>query len=351
MMNFIKIFLPTAIAFFLGISLTPFVTRFLHTHRLWKRAARRDGEAMSVAFQAVSNKDEEIHTPRIGGVLVWLATIGTALSIWIIGHYIAPSPLLAKLDFISRKQTWILIAVMAIGALWGLFDDLLSIFVPKEKFRNGLPGWYMTGGIVFFGLLTGTWFYYKLGMHSILIPFTHGTSIPLGIWFIPFFALVTFALFSSGVIDGIDGLAGGVLTAIYASYSAIAYFGNHVDIAVFCAVTAGSLLAFLWFNIPPARFYLGETGMLALLLPLVCVAFLTNTVLLLPIIALPLTVTALSSSIQIISKKYFHKKIFLIAPLHHHFEALGWSRPKVTMRYWIVSVIVGIVSIILSIIS
>lgn len=159
------------------------------------------------------------------------------------------------------------------------------------------------------------------------------------------------ATFSGSVIDGIDGLAAGVMSSAFVSFAVIA-FGNHqIDLAAFCAVVAGGILSFLWFNIPPARFYLGETGMIGITVTLAVVAFLTNEVLVLPIVAFPLVITSLSSSIQMISKKYFGYKVFKIAPLHHHFEAMGWPKTKITMRYWVISIVCGLLGAIIALIS
>ncbi len=158
--------------------------------------------------------------------------------------------------------------------------------------------------------------------------------------------------FSTSVIDGLDGLAGGVLAIVFAAYAAIAFGQHQIDIAALCGVISGGILAFLWFNIPPARFYMGETGMIGLTVVLTVIAFLTNTVLLLPVIALPLTATTLSVIIQIISYKYCgHRRVFKIAPLHHHFRAMGWSKEKVVMRYWVVSIIAAIVGVVIALIS
>ena len=130
------------------------------------------------------------------------------------------------------------------------------------------------------------------------------------------------------------------------------FVNNQIDLAAFCAVITGGTLAFLWFNIPPARFYMGETGMIGLTVTLCVVAFLTDTVLLLPIIAFPLFITSLSSIIQMASRRLRNgKKVFLFAPLHHHFEALGWSKSKVTMRYWIVSIMTAIIGVVISLVA
>jgi phospho-N-acetylmuramoyl-pentapeptide-transferase len=164
--------------------------------------------------------------------------------------------------------------------------------------------------------------------------------------------MVLVATFSTSVIDGMDGLAGGVLAIIFGAYAGIAFGKDMVDIAALCGVISGSILAFLWFNVPPAKFYMGETGILGLTVLLTVVAFLTDTVLLLPLIALPLVATSASNVIQITSYKYFNKKrVFKIAPLHHHFHALGWSREKIVMRYWIVGMIAAIAGVVLALIS
>jgi phospho-N-acetylmuramoyl-pentapeptide-transferase len=160
------------------------------------------------------------------------------------------------------------------------------------------------------------------------------------------------ATFSTSVIDGLDGLAGGVLVSCFVAYSVIAFLGNQYDISALAGAIAGGILAFLWFNIPPARFYMGETGMLALTVVLSVIAFLTDAVLLLPIIALPLVATTLSVLIQVNVYKYCgHRRVFKVAPLHHHFQALGWPREKVVMRYWIVSVVSAFTGVILYVIS
>jgi phospho-N-acetylmuramoyl-pentapeptide-transferase len=193
------------------------------------------------------------------------------------------------------------------------------------------------------------WFYFKLGMDYINIPFWG--DLHLGWMFIPVFVLVVLGTFSSRVIDGIDGLAGGVMAIAFASFGVIAYTKSFIDIAALCFVITGGILAFLWFNIPPARFYMGETGMLGLTLALAVVAFMTNSVLILPIVGVLLVVTSATSFIQIISKKYFGKKIFRIAPLHNNLLLMGWSREKITMRYWIISLMMATVGIIIAIVG
>ena len=196
------------------------------------------------------------------------------------------------------------------------------------------------------GAIGAWWFYDKLDVSSIGIPFMG--PLDLGILFIPFFVIVMLAIYASGVIDGIDGLAGGVFAIIFMTYAAIAFAQDQIALATFDAALSGALFAFLWYNIPPARFYMSETGSMALTLALTLSAFTTDVlgdgvgVFVLPIIALPLAATVLTSALQVFSKKVFKKKLFHIAPIHHHFEALGWPSYKVTMRYWIITIIAGI---------
>ena len=196
--------------------------------------------------------------------------------------------------------------------------------------------------------LSAWWFYGKLGVSSIAVPFGSGL-FELGILFIPFFVLIALFIYAGGVIDGLDGLAGGIFAIMFGAYAGVALFQDQLDLAALCAAIAGGLLAFLWFNIPPARFYLSETGTMGLTLTLVVVAFLTDGLgggkglLALPIIALPLVATVLSNIAQIISKRVLGRKLFRVAPLHHHFEAIGWPSYKVVMRYWIVGVVAAII--------
>jgi phospho-N-acetylmuramoyl-pentapeptide-transferase len=256
-----------------------------------------------------------------------------------------------KLNFWSRSQTYVPIGALILASIIGLADDMLQIFGKGSYAKDPLI--YRKIKIIcitLIGLGISYWFYDKLEFTSVHIPF--GGELELGLWFIPFFIVVMLGVFSSSVIDGMDGLSGGVMSIIFTAYSLIAFANNQIDIAVLCAVIAGATLAFLWFNIPPARFYMGETGILGLTVTLSVIAFLTNSVLVLPLIALPLVATSLSVVIQITSYKYFGKRrVFKVAPLHHHFEALGWPRTKIVMRYWVISLVCAISGVIIHIVS
>ena len=348
-LNLIKIFLPTAAAFFLGLLFTPIATHFFYKYKMWKKYSR-SSTVSTTEFSKIHNEEDELRTPRVGGIIIWVSVLTTVLVFYLIAIF-SPSGNVSEINFLSRNQTLIPVFTLLIGSLLGLWDDFIQIF-GTGKFARDDKSWrkWKVFLVVLMSLLIGIWFFYKLGITSLNIPFVG--EMYLGILIVPFFIIVSLATFSGGVIDGIDGLSGGVLASIFAAYSAIAYANNQMDLAAFSAVITGAILAFLWFNIPPARFYMGETGIMGLTITLATLAFLTDSVFILPVVALPLVITTLSVILQMASKKFRNgKRLFKLAPLHHHFEAIGWSTYKITMRYWILAVVFAIIGIILAVIS
>lgn len=345
-LDIVKIFVPSIIAFLLGILFSPKLIAFLLKHKLWKKKnieLATDGTPATLSKQLYN--DEEKKTPRFGGVVVWATTAVVAITFWILS-YVFPS--MMKFDFISRAQTWIPLFVLVLGGLIGAVDDYA---VTKTNI-----GSYIGGGlslklrisiVACIAAVVGSWFYFKLGYHFIDIPFIG--DVEFGILFIPAVIISMLAVFSGGIIDGVDGLSGGIMTTVFSAYGVIAITNNQIDIATFCFVVAGSILAFLWFNIPPAKFYMSETGMLGLTTSLTVVAFMTNAAVLLPVIAFPLFTASGSVIIQLLSKKYRGKKVFLVSPLHNHFQIKGLPGHNVTMRYWIVSIISAMIGIVLHI--
>jgi phospho-N-acetylmuramoyl-pentapeptide-transferase len=349
LLNLVKIFLPATLSFLIGILITPTATKYFYKYKMWKKFPRTEG-ATSEDFKKIHNGQGELHTPRVGGTIVWVSALATTLVFYLISR-IFPGDTTTKLNFLSRNQTLIPFFTLLLGSLIGLVDDLLQIYSNGSISHDA--GFWPKVKILLVSIISfliAIWFFYKLGMHAIHIPFNG--SLELGLFFIPFFIFVSLATFSGGVIDGIDGLSGGVLASIFGAYTVIAYASNQIDLAAFSGVITGATLAFLWFNIPPARFYMGETGIMGLTVTLATLAFMTNSVLILPVVAMPLLISSLSVIFQLGSKKFRGgKKIFKVAPIHHHFEALGWPSYKVTMRFWIISVIFAIIGIILAVIS
>jgi phospho-N-acetylmuramoyl-pentapeptide-transferase len=341
--NFIKIFSLAAITSIVAYFWCPLLTNFLYKHKLWKTSARQkaiSGED-AVVFNAL-HKEKEVGTPRMGGLLVWV-TVVLVIFLFFILSLIFPNTWIAKFNFLSRGQTWLPLFTLVVASVVGLADDFLVV--------KGL-GKYIGGGISFkkrliiviiIGLIGSIWFYQKLGWDVVYVPFAGDVSI--GLWYILLFILVTVACWSGGIIDGLDGLAGGTFASIFGAFTIIAFSLGKIDLAAFCAVITGALFAFLWFNIPPARFYMTETGILGLTTTLAVVAFLTDSVYVLPIIAGLLVIEVLSAIIQLLSKKIRKKKVFLSTPIHHHFEALGWPAYKVTMRAWIIGIVLAIVGV------
>lgn len=349
-LNVLKVFSLATFTFFLAMSLTPVFTFYFYKYKMWKRKSRSaEDNPITEAFKQIHNAEAEANTPRIGGVIVWITISLVAFLMWGI-YKIFPTDITSKLNFLSQNQTWLPLFVLISASIVGLVDDLLQIYEgnKKEIFMDGIPRKIRILIVAIIGAIGAYWFYYKLGMHSINIPYFG--EFNLGLLFIPFFITVMLAVFSGGVIDGVDGLSGGVMASIFSAYGGIAYFQNQIDIAAFCMVVTASILAFLWFNIPPARFYMGETGMIGLTATLTVVAFLTDAVAVLPIIAFPLVVESVSSIAQMIARK-FGKKVFIVAPLHSHLIAMGWSRERVTMRFWVVSIFCAIIGMVLTLLK
>ncbi len=350
-MDILKIIAPAVLTFVIGISITPFFTRYFYKYKMWKKSPRTEaGDITSDHFMKIHNTEHEVSTPRLGGMIIWVSVFIAVAVIYLLSRFV-PSDFLGELSFFSRSQTVVPLGAFFLAALIGLLDDLLQISGQGSYAKDAIV--YRKVKILFVTLIAlsiALWFYYKLDFTSIYVPFVGEWQV--GAWFILIFIIVMIATFSSSVIDGLDGLAGGVLASSFSAFALIAFLGSQFDISALAAAITGGILAFLWFNVPPARFYMGETGMLALVVVLSVLAFLTKSVLLLPIIALPLAVTTASDIIQMVSYKFFNKRrVFHVAPLHHHFQALGWPREKVVMRYWIVSVVCAITGVILYVVS
>jgi phospho-N-acetylmuramoyl-pentapeptide-transferase len=346
-LDVIKVFFPTVLAFVVGIAITPLVTHYLYKYKMWKKKARNEalGGGATPIFNQL-HKEKEVGTPRMGGIVIWASVLVVSIGFWGVSQ-ISPSELWDKLNFLSREQTWLPLFTLIAASLVGLLDDILQVQGKGGYVAGGLPLKIRIATVLVIGFFGGWWFFAKLGVSTMYIPFVG--DVLLGALIIPFFMIVMLALFSGGIIDGIDGLSGGIMATIFTAYATIAFFHQQINLAAFCAVIAGGTLAFLWFNIPPARFYMTETGILGLTTTLAVVAFLTNAVLVLPIIAFPLFLASGSSIIQILSKKFRDgKKVFLVAPIHHHFEALGWPSYKVTMRFWIISVVCAIAGVVIA---
>jgi len=342
----LRVLLPAVITFAVGMAITPIISHYLYAYKAWKKRAGKQGldGAEAREFNRL-HAETEVRAPRMGGIVVWASVTLTILGIALAAS-LTESMLLQSLDYLSRSQTWIPLAALLVGAIAGLIDDILTI----RPGGGGLPLSVRLSVVVVLATIVGWWFFSKLDVHTIAVPFW--SPLDLGILIIPFFVLFSLALYASGVIDGIDGLSGGVFLSVFAGYTVIAFTQGQIGLAAFSASVVGGLLAFVWFNIPPARFYMSDTGTMALTLSLATIVFMTDSlgegigIAAFPLIGAMLVVTVASNVIQVVWKKLFKRKLFRVAPLHHHFEALGWPGYKVVMRYWVLSIVCTILGVI-----
>ena len=348
-LTIIKIFLPALLAFAIGIALTPVLTHYLYKHKVWKKSGGKIALNGTAAVEFNRLKGEgETKTPRMGGIVIWGSVLLTAILLFSVAK-LTSVQFLNDLSFVSRSQTWIPITTLLLGALVGLLNDWYDVSRPAGE------GIRLRTRLIFICILSGVigwWFFDRLDVTGVNIPLAG--HLDIGILIIPFFILLSLAVYASGVIDGIDGLSGGVFAAIFTSYTGIAFIQMQYDIAALSATIVGGILAFLWFNIPPARYYMTETGTMALTLALAVIAFMTDAlgdgygISMLPIVAVVLVGTVASNIIQVSYRKTTRKKFFRIAPFHHHLEAVGWPSHKVTMRYWVLSGMTGLLGVVLT---
>ena len=334
----LKVFFLGVISFILAFAWTPVLTHFLYKYKLGKSI--RSAELAPV-FASMHQKKEG--TPTMGGLLVWVTTLVLTIFFFYMGKIFDDR--WGQLNFLSRSEVLLPLGALIASALVGLADDLIDIFRLGKK-SGGLQMRHRFLIYSVIAIIGAYWFYFKLDWTTIHVPFMGNYDI--GWWYIPLFIFVIVATaFSVNEIDGLDGLAGGTLLTSFAAFGVIAFVNGKYNLATFCSVIVGALLAFLWFNIHPARFFMGDTGSMSLGVTLGVIAMLTNSVFLLPIIGFLFVLESLSVIIQIASKKLRGKKIFISAPFHHHLEAVGWPEAKIVMRFWVMSGVFAVLGLIL----
>lgn len=333
----IRMLIISTASFSIAIFLMPVLIKFTRKIGLIKRNIR-DSKSAPIFSKLHQHKK---NTPTAGGIIIWFTVIFLALILLILSKYLGG--IFSYFNFIDRAQTYLPLATLLICGVIGLFDDILGAM----QIGPGGGGLRIGIKIILYTLvavLGAWWFYFRLDWTVLYVPFLG--YIQIGWFYIPLFIFIIVASsFSANETDGLDGLAGGVFASIFGAFSIIAFSQGKIDLAAFCGVIGGTLLAFLWFNIPPARFYMGETGILGITSTLCVVAFLTNSVFVLPIIGGLLVIEVASILIQLFFKKFKKKKIFLSTPVHHHLEAKGWPHYKITMRFWIISIVLAIIGV------
>jgi len=335
--NVLKILSTGFLAFVLAFLGTPLLTHFLYKKKLGIKIKEKsvDGQELTYVSKLHAHK---AGTPTMGGILIW-ATVGVLV---LISHYFFPviarwtnTNFIARLDFFSRAQVWLPLFAFVSAGILGLIDDYMSVRGYGKNKGGGMRFFSRFGWLIVISILGAWWFHWKLGWDEIHVPAVGDFSI--GFWYVPLFIFVIlFTAISSNETDGLDGLDGGILLIAFSSFALISFFQNKMDLAAFCAALSGALLAFLWFNVYPAKFIMGDTGAMALGITMGVVAMLTDTALLLPCFGFILMIESLSVIVQKIYKKVRKKKLFLSTPLHHHFEAKNWPETLITMRFWIV---------------
>lgn len=325
----IRLLVVATVTFLLAFTWAPGLVRWLADHHFGK-AIRSANEAPVMAAMHAKKSG----TPTMGGSLVWGTVLIVALGLALLASLV-PEAALSRLSFLSRSQTWLPLGALVASALVGLVDDYLNIR-KRGPHGGGLRARHRLLIYTAIAAFGAWWFTSKLGWDMIHVPFL-GT-FTVGLWYAPFAVFVLVAtMFSVNETDGLDGLAGGSLFIAFAAFALIAFAQGKYDLAVFCAAIIGALLAFLWFNIHPARFFMGDTGAMSLGITLGIVALLTNAAFLLPIVGFIFVLESLSVLLQISWRKIFKRKLFLSAPFHHHLEAKGWPEPQIVMRLWVIA--------------
>jgi len=341
--NVARIVGMATLTFLTAFFLTPLLTHYLYKYNFGKNI-RNEGK--TPYYSKLHAK--KAGTPVGGGIIIWFSVMALAVLFWI-AHLVLPSSIASHLNFLTRAQTLLPLGALVASALVGLFDDYFNV---RKIGPNG-GGLNMAHRLVLYTIVAAFgawWFFFKLDWSFIHVP--GYADIEIGWRYIPLFMFVIIAsAFSVNEADGLDGLAGGILVFCFGAYTALAFALGKVELAIFCASITGGLLAFLWFNVYPARFFMGDTGAMSLGTTLGVIAMLTNSALVLPIIAFPLVIESGSVIIQLISKKIFHRKIFLSTPIHHHFEAIGWPETKVTMRFWIIAAVTASVGLVIALLG
>ncbi|MBI4084901.1 MAG: hypothetical protein HY432_00055 [Candidatus Liptonbacteria bacterium] len=335
----IRVMTLTAISFLVALLITPAWYAFIKKYQVKKQIRESDKTPVFHKFH-----EKKAGTPTAGGVIIWgtvllLAFIFLILSVLVDGPW-------EYFNFVNRAETYLPLAALFLAALFGLVDDWLGALKIGGASGGGLKVRHKLVLYLILAAIGAWWFYFRLGWDVLYVPFVG--SIVIGPWYIPIFMFIIVAsAFSANETDGLDGLLGGVSLFAFVALTTVAFVLGRYDLAAFGGVTIGALLAFLWFNIYPAKFFMGDTGSMSLGITIGVISMLTNTTLFLPFFAIILVLESLSVIIQLTSKKLLRRKVFLSTPVHHHFEALGWHESQVTMRFWIISAVSSALGLVL----
>jgi phospho-N-acetylmuramoyl-pentapeptide-transferase len=340
----VRVLLLTAVSFVVAFAWAPWLIRLLI-----KRGAGKTIRTSASAPVFAKLHSKKKGTPTMGGILVWWTVLSLAVAFYYLAPFLPADSIFARLNFLTRSETLLPLGALVASAIVGLVDDYFNIKGIGPK-GGGLRMRHRILIYTAIAVVGAWWFRVKLDWDLLHIPFVGDFNI--GIWYVPFFILVIVATsFSVNEADGLDGLAGGSLLTSFGAFALIAFAQGRFDLAVFCGVILGALLAFQWFNIHPAQVFMGDTGAMSLGVTLGIVAMLTNSALLLPVIGFVFVLESLSVITQLSWRRLFKKKLFKSAPFHHHLEAIGWPECQIVMRLWVVSTVAASVGVALALLD
>jgi phospho-N-acetylmuramoyl-pentapeptide-transferase len=340
----VRVMTLATVAFLVALAVTPFWRKFLTKQGFSKQL--RESKDAPIFYELHKKK---IGVPTGAGVMIWSTVLGLAIIFDILNHLF--DGFWHYLSFIDRAETYLPLAALFLAGLLGLLDDWLGVLKLGGASGGGLQVRHKSIFYIIAGAVGAWWFFFRLGFDVLNVPFVG--NITIGWWYIPLFIFIVFAsAFSANETDGLDGLLGGSSLFAFVALTAVAFVLGRYQLAAFGGVMIGALLAFLWSNIYPAKFMMGDTGSMSLGITIGIIAMVTNTALLLPFFMIIPVIESISVIIQITSKKLRGgKKVFRSTPIHHHFEALGWPESQITMRFWIISAIACTLGLVLFFLS
>jgi len=290
--------------------------------------------------------DKKAGTPVGAGILIIIVVSVIFLFLF---PFASRMGVFIKSSFNFRDEVFVMFFTLISFGLLGLSDDLIKIFGKPRKGNLGM--WVGLGRRQKFiiqwilGLFIGLFLYLRLGIHILHIPLL-GSVIDLGFWYVPFAAFIIVSFTNAfNITDGLDGLSSGLLVICLGAFASLAASSLDTPLSLFIMIWIGALIAYLYFNVWPARVILGDTGALAFGAMLAVIGLLTGALVALTVIGGIFLIELASSAIQIVHWKLFKRPLFPLAPLHHTFLAKGWEEPKIVVRAWLAGIMLSILGL------
>jgi len=326
------------ISFFVtSFLLVPFIDLLFFLKKASKKLNRKAQDGSTpIHNQLLAGKD--INTPVGGGILIIpIVIIMSLITLMLVKHELS-------------SDIYVLIFTILSFGLIGLIDDLRKIFISFSGKYSGIKGRYLLPLQILFALMVSLLLYFGVGLNNIFIPIVG--NVILGWWYIPLavFVIVAFAN-AMNISDGLDGLSTGLLTICLFAFLVLTHSVLNQNLAIFTGVWIGALIAYLYFNVYPARVYLGDAGAFGFGAALAVIGLLTGKILGLAVIGGVYVAIIMSSLLQIVSKTFLRRKILPVAPIHMYFKYIGWEEPKIVMRFWLMGAMLAIFGLWLALLS